>query len=225
MKARAYAALFSLFALIGCVFSALQPPTPIHTSQVLVEQVVRDGKSHGTIATVKLEGSITPESADRVVSALANLPPDLRVVVFVIDSPGGDLAAARRIVRSLEELPALACVVDGDALSAAFYLLQSCPARLMTLRSTLMVHEGRLVMPEGMEPTEEDKIAMEAWNRGLAEQVCGRLAISREDCVARYASEDWWMGWREGLSVGAVDDVVQSPREVAVGLSQVIDRE
>lgn len=225
MKARALAALFSLFALVGCVFGALQAPTNPHIPEaapVLVEQVVNSGKVKGTIATLKLEGKIEQETADAVIHTLSTLPPDLQAVVLVIDSPGGDVAAARRIVRALEELPALACVVDGDALSAGFYILQSCPLRLMTLRSTLMVHKGHISLPPGVTLAPEDQAALDAWNRALSEQVCGRMNMAKEDCVAKYEAEDWWMNWREGLAMGAVDDIVQNPREVTLGLADII---
>lgn len=63
-------------------------------------------------------------------------------VVIEFRSRGGYLAPGYHLADVIEKLNTpTVCVVTSQAMSMAFYLLQSCTLRLMTPTATLMVHE------------------------------------------------------------------------------------
>jgi ATP-dependent protease ClpP protease subunit len=141
-----------------------------------------------------------------------------RRVTFEIDSPGGRADAGREIGRLLEAATAagvgVTCLVDGHASSAAFYVLQSCPAgrRWMTSRSVLMTHE-----PMGtIQVSATDDVAFENTREALrAEAVAwathcvARLKVTRAEYDRRTrAGREWFFTAPEALAAGAVDRVV-----------------
>lgn len=181
-----------------------------------------EGKVRGLVVSVTFDRPVTHETADQLISVLDSLPPETQAVVLVIDSGGGDVRAARRIVRALDDLPALACVVDGDGASAAYFILQACPLRLMTPRSTLLIHEGAIAIDGDPAEARKELEMLEAWNVAMASQMCGRLTMTLEDCTSRYRGRDWWVNVIEAKEIGAVDGVVNSPREVVLGMLELI---
>jgi ATP-dependent protease ClpP protease subunit len=142
--------------------------------------------------------------------------------VLEINTPGGSVPDGFELSKRIEDatIP-ITCVVDGDAASMGFYILQSCPERLMTKRSTLMAHEPALGGMFRGQPNEWAAIAamMAAMRDALAEHCNHRLSST----IGYYhyrtdGGKMWWFNWNDALHWKAVDGVVGSVAEVVKGL-------
>lgn len=76
-------------------------------------------------------------SADEVEKVLAE---DIgaRPFVLAIDSPGGDLQAAESLVRWFESRNPVACVIEGFALGAAYWLAATCPSVYLSSKTVMV---------------------------------------------------------------------------------------
>src|SRR3954466_93310 len=92
---------------------------------------------------IHFTGEVTQESVAAATKALGAAVPDgAHYVLFEINSPGGDVDAGFALAKTIEDSPApVVCVFDGEGMSMAFYILQSCALRLMTPRSLLLIHK------------------------------------------------------------------------------------
>ena len=100
--------------------------------------------SSESVGIALLEGPVDSDSVGDVIKSIEvyRKNPAINSVVLRINSPGGSVLAGFDLARYLEETGIqVVCVVDGEAASMAFYILQSCDVRLMTSRSMLMAHE------------------------------------------------------------------------------------
>lgn len=140
-----------------------------------------------------------------------------RRVVIVLDSDGGSVQIAQYIVAIIDQADemdiATDCVVDGHALSASFYILQTCRQRYMTRRSILMAHQPKSSI-EG--DTKENVAGFQlAAERALAEGSAERLKCGVDGYMEHVKKgREWWMHWQAALEAGAVDGVVRRPRDV-----------
>lgn len=178
------------------------------------------------VPRISLVGDIDEDSVAAVTAALqAVAKENPEAVVFEIDSPGGEVGAGLRLAKVLEDYPArLICVVDGDADSMAFFLLQSCPVRLMTKRSSLMMHRPFLVLNKAPSELDDvDKANIEARMNVLAaamfEHYAARMGMLPENLALKIPGKKmWWMGWSEAVCSNAVDGVVGSVPGVLASL-------
>lgn len=162
-----------------------------------------------------LDGPITEKSADLTIKRLEKLAStDAGAVVMEINSPGGEVDAGFKLARTMENLSVpVVCVVDGEAASMAFYLLQSCTVRFMTARSTLMAHgvSYRIANTQGnAEQFSEMSDALKASTLAVVMHVSARMKVTPEQFAAKIAGRAWYMAYKEALEVGAVDSVVPS---------------
>jgi ATP-dependent protease ClpP protease subunit len=142
-----------------------------------------------------------------------------QAIVLEISSPGGEVDAGFLLMKAVERSHApVVCVVDGEAASMAFAILQSCSRRAMTTRSSLLAHQIS-VSVQNFGGNEKDwrnvaemlRVAGEALDRHCAH----RLHVNFEEYRAKIADgKDWWMTPAEALAVGAVDQVVGTVDEV-----------
>lgn len=163
-------------------------------------------------AVIRFEGPVDAASASVLVGALdsidsmASKPP---FVVIEINSPGGEVDAGFAVAKSIERSPVpVVCVVDGQAASMMFYILQSCTVRAATPRSELMMHGVTLIgaVKAGTVATLAKRI--EVSNKAMIAQVATRMKLSKEEIAAKIAAGDWWMDAEEALEVGAIDTIV-----------------
>jgi ATP-dependent protease ClpP protease subunit len=178
------------------------------------------------VPRISLVGAIDEDSVAAALTALRAVAKEHpEAVVFEIDSPGGEVGAGLQLAKALEDYPVrLICVVDGDAASMAFYLLQSCPLRLMTKRSSLMMHRPYLVLNKSPDQIDDvDKANIEARMNVLAaamfEHYAARMGSTPENLALKVPGKKmWWMGWSEGVCSNAVDGVVTSVPGVLTSL-------
>lgn len=173
------------------------------------------------VALITFFGPISTGAGQALEETLTAARQRAEVAVIQIDSPGGLLHESRALARAIEMSPVpVICVVDGLAASGAYYLLQSCPVRLMTTRSALMVHEayrgGPPTIPELED--EKEKVALRAVNEAMVVQQCGRLSITAAECVERYRGREWWMLPDDAVQMGAVEAIVPTPGDVVLRL-------
>lgn len=138
--------------------------------------------------------------------------------VLEINSPGGSVWDGFELARAIENSTTpVSCVVDGEAVSMGFYILQSCETRYTTRRSSLMAHEPSLSGRFGGNPNDWQAMAdhLKAVAYGIAEHCNHRLTTSMKDYLARVdGGRQWWFTWRDAVRYGAVDGVVDSVKQV-----------
>lgn len=181
-------------------------------------------------------GSFTDDVAEASVRPVIDFirEANLRQVVAIvleINSDGGDVDAGFLLARAIENSSApVVCIVDGEAMSMAFYILQSCDSRLMTFRSALMTHEVRLA---GETPRlrsaatiQNELSAVRVFSRAFAEHVSRRMKMTYSEYNAHVRNgQDWYLNHEQAVKSNAVDKVVSSVTEamalLADELSQV----
>ncbi len=178
------------------------------------------------VAQGLLRGDVSPATIHHAVEFIrqANAR-HVRAIVLEINSPGGSVDDGFLLAKAIESSDApVMCVVDGEAASMAFYILQSCASRLMTFRSVLMAHDVRLEGPPSKQTETDLKNELDevrAFSRAYAEQVSRRMGMSYQNYSRRVAhGRDWYMHYGQALKVHAVDQVVSSVTE---GLAMLAD--
>lgn len=189
-------------------------------------QAYAKGREH-EIPVVTVRGELDEKGArvfERVMVSLDKEHP--KAIVVELDTPGGEYEAGFMMAKAIENVDTkVVCVVDQEADSMGFYILQSCDTRLMTKRSAIMVHEPFIVVvgdPHAVTLTEVQNTnkALALSAEAMAEHEAARMRISVKDLVKKIrGASQWWMGWKEAWYWGAVDGVVFSTREVRQALA------
>jgi ATP-dependent protease ClpP protease subunit len=184
------------------------------------------GRGKKVVPILGLYGDVTDTLLSQTAVALmAAERMEAVAVVLEIHSDGGDVNSGVMIAKLVEKsrMPVY-CVVDGDAVSMGYYILQSCAARSMTRRSRLMAHN-----PEWSGEVELNTgVSIQNWvdrlrvtSEALLWQLARRTRVSLDEWRRRLENErEWWMTAEEALKVGAVDSLVGSSQEVADALSR-----
>lgn len=175
------------------------------------------GTKENLVPLIVFETDVTEASVTQTIQHIHEVnDAGAKTIVMVINSPGGSVLDGWRLARAMEDSPApVVCVVDGWAASMGFYLLQSCDVRLMTKRSMLMAHEPAIRGGGGTEHDyKEMATLLQKMNRALAEHAAARMHMTVAEFMDRTNNTDWWMNWDEAFTMGAVDGVVDRPREV-----------
>lgn len=165
-------------------------------------------------------GDVNPASVLKAVNFIVQANRrGVKAIVLEINSDGGSVDAGFLLAKAIESSPApVTCVVDGEAMSMAFYILQSCTTRVMTFRSSLMTHEVRLVSVGGVHETERvllnDLDLVRASSRGFAEHVSRRMGMPYQEYDRHVrGGRDWYMNHEQALKFHAVDRVVSTVTE------------
>ena len=195
----------SCFATGG---TALASGAPVLTVTTTTAPIVSTEPEYMT-----LFGSIGNSSVLPIVMRLAaiqELPTNRRPANFTIEinSEGGEYDAGFLLTRAIEDSPVpVICVVDGEAASMAFYILQSCNVRIMTRRSMLMAHYGFLRATITMENVDILKMRLGAMNSGMVAHYAKRMKLSETEIHTKLRQGDWWLTADEALRIGAVDSL------------------
>lgn len=173
------------------------------------------------VAKISLMGDIDGPQALAFATALAAVhDASAAAVVIEIDSPGGSVSDGLIIAKLIEQsaVPTV-CIVDGDAASMAFFILQSCSVRAMTKRSSLMAHLPWIRGGMGGE-TEYKNIAeaLRVKGHALCQHMARRMKLTPAQLEARLQRGDWWMTFEEASAVGAVDKVWDSVAEAVASM-------
>lgn len=166
----------------------------------------------GPPVKTNLSGEITAVKVEPLIAALRAIP-DMTVkpaAIFIeIDSEGGEVDAGFALTKAIEASPVpVICIVDGQAASMAFYILQSCDVRAMTPRSSLMMHQVTLIGAIKASNIKTLQKQVETYNKAMVGQCSAKMKLPANEIADKIADGDWWMGADEALMVGAVDSVV-----------------
>lgn len=205
--------------LIGCATThctkPAEEPTPapsvVQTAQAVVRKLVSP-------TTIQLNGGIDDAKAAEFIPALLEACAAHDHVSLEINTEGGFTEAGFRIAKAIEDCGApVDCIVDGNAQSYGFYLLQSCRIRAMTRRSVLMMHE--MLYPNlqfyfaNRFKLEDYARNLEIGSRAMAEHYQHRMEIPIEVILQKTYRQDWLMGWQEAVQYHAVDYVFVGTQE------------
>lgn len=140
---------------------------------------------------------------------------NVKEVWLRINSHGGSVEAGFNLIQAFDHYKKpLTCVVDVRAWSMGMSVLEGCPKRLMTRRSSLMMHE---VLVQGMNGNQHDMIDAASTTRVLTESLiqlaATRLKLSANDIRAKVSGKQWWIDADEALDIGAIDGFIE-PKDV-----------
>lgn len=177
------------------------------------------------VPKISLDGEVNDESVDAVLTLMqAVVDNHAEAIILEINTPGGSVDAGFKLAKYMENSPVpIVCVVDQEAASMGFYLLQSCTVRTMTKRSILMAHEPAIRGGGAGDGHENSwrSIAevLHAMSRAMAEHMTHRMNISADVMMEHISgSKMWWFTWIDALQFKAVDGVVNSVEEVTMSM-------
>jgi len=168
-------------------------------------------------ASVSIVGVIDQGTTLQVLTVLSKLPRRLDVT---IDSPGGHTPAAEMIVNAFTSIrtagTVVKCRVTGKALSAAFWILQSCSIRESVPSARLMAHEPYAMWVgetgtyyRASLPALRDLVkGLEHDSDALANTCATRMHIAITDWHKRLEPGDWNMTATEALKQHALDSII-----------------
>lgn len=171
---------------------------------------------NGIIGVINIESSIDEAMANEIQAKfeVLNSVEEVKAVLIEINSGGGSVSDGINISKAIERSPKYTvCLVDGEADSMAFFILQSCQFRIMTKRSLLMVHQPsqRMTSPSKSVDYDNEARYLESLTNALLMHAQLRMAISLEDLQKQVAgNRDWWLDHKAATTAGAVDMVCDS---------------
>jgi ATP-dependent protease ClpP protease subunit len=162
----------------------------------------------------RLSGEVTVDSVNSTIRWLNAVgQTKAEFAMLEINSAGGSFEGGVELARAIEISHAkVVCVVDGQAASAAFYILQACDIRVMTKRSSLTTHDPftmfvgaqRMTRQEALNEAEDLRVT----TRRFTEHVLRRMKVTYKQYRARVSNgRDWHMDWEDAKRFGAVDVV------------------
>ncbi len=187
------------------------PETPAIPEDTLTMEV-----SHG-FRIIHLTDSISAEHINPIIRVLGDHH-GIKGFIIEIDNTGGDVDLGFALAKAIERarIP-VHCVVDGNAQSMAYFILQSCTTRSMTRRSFLMIHNPALKFGEGTRmnsrDTSEYTDKLVALQNAMIEQYIRKMKMTKREMQDKLAIHNWYLGWEEALKMGAVDHVYFSVDE------------
>jgi ATP-dependent protease ClpP protease subunit len=167
-----------------------------------------------------LESDVDDNSVQPVIDTIEKANELGNRVIVEIDTNGGDVDAGFTLAKAIERAKRpVTCVVDGKAYSMGSFILEACARRIMTKRSTVMIHEVGMDGPNSG-THEWSFLDAAAWLRvrslALFEHYAHRIpGLTAADIVARTSGGRCiWLEWREAKALGAVDAVVDTVADV-----------
>lgn len=184
---------------------------------------LKKGQHH--VATIRFNSDVNQYSASTFIDYMDQInKAGAEAVVIEINSPGGRVDAGFEMSKVIENSQAkTVCVVDGDAVSMGYYILQSCDIRLMTKRSILMIHAPLLfnaTVTGDQSRFKQIYEMMHALTEAMLDQFSKKTIVSLEAMRLKIADgKEWWVSWKEATSLLMVDGTVASTKDVVVSLT------
>lgn len=178
-----------------------------------------DEESNYLVPKIKFDTEVTEDSVGQTIDMLhKSVDMGAKAVIIEWNTPGGEVDSGFKLAKEIEDLKIpVICIVDGEAASMGMYLLQSCPVRMMTKRSTLMIHEAAMSGNVHGHEVKWRSIAesLRVSNKAIAEHLSKRMFVSAAEISARIVGGlQWWLSWDEAIQFGAVDQVVEDVKSV-----------
>lgn len=158
---------------------------------------------------------VTQSAADEFTEAMKQIvEKHPAAILIVIDSRGGGLEAGWQMEKVISESPIpVHCIVDGEADSMAFVLLQACTTRGMTPTSTVLAHEpyfsieSREAIVLHLHDLRSLLLDLTASAERMAVLCAARMHMSLAAFQAKTDGIDWTMASATALKNHAVDYV------------------
>lgn len=218
--------LWSYLMVVLVVQSCVHTPSPLNRLVALVDPSVAtepglsSEESKYYVPKIKFDTQVDSESVQQTMTLMSAVTEaGAKAIIIEWNTPGGEVDSGFLLSRAIEESPVpIICVVDGDAASMGMYILQSCHTRIMTKRSTLMIHEAAIGSGSfyGHEVTWRSVAErLKSTNIAMAEHLAHKMNVPATEILRRIEGGlQWWMNWSEALDVKAVDLVVNDVKEV-----------
>lgn len=158
-----------------------------------------------------LIGSVDGRSVRPLIDELANVDSSVKGFILEINSGGGSVDDGFLLSKAIENSTVpVHCVVDGDGMSMAFYILQSCTIRMMTKRSVLMIHQPSVGGTSGGNVNQLLELGeyLDNLYNAMVEHCTRRTLLTPAQLKAKIDKRAWWMGHEEALKLRVVDFVV-----------------
>ncbi len=168
-------------------------------------------ETQGTQATIYLHGVIGGWWGDIDETAFAKSLSDLDVDVIHlrIDSPGGDVFAARAMMTAISQHKAKVIAhVDGLAASAATGICMACDEVEITQGAGFMIHNAWTIAIGNKGDMMETSTLLGKIDAGLANDYARRTGKASEDVAAWMDAETWFTA-DEAVEHGFADRVVE----------------
>lgn len=168
-------------------------------------------ESDGKEATIYLHGIIGGwwGDIDETMFAQALAGIDADVIHLRIDSPGGDVFAARAMMTAISQHRATVIAhVDGLAASAATGICMACEEVEISQGAGFMIHEGWTVTMGSKTDHRKTTGLLEKIDAGLVNDYVRRTGQS-EDQVTAWVDAETWFTADEAKENGFVDRVVE----------------
>lgn len=156
-------------------------------------------------------GGVTPVQVAKALDSIR----DAEEIHIRIDSPGGDVFAARAIEQLLREHPArVVAHVDGIAASAASLLVASADKAIAAPGSMLMIHKAWTLAIGNADDMLETAALLEKVDGQLAETYARRTGKSPGEMLDAMR-EETWLTAEEAVAYGLVDEIYQASAQAS----------
>lgn len=129
-----------------------------------------------------------------------------------INSPGGDVFAARAMVAAIAAHPStITAYVDGLAASAASYVALACDSVVMQSGSMMMVHRASSLVWGNSDSMMEMAELLDKIDGTIVDDYVRKTGKSKEEMLALMTAETW-MTADEAKAHGFIDSIIQNEK-------------
>ena len=130
-----------------------------------------------------------------------------------IDSPGGDVFAARAMQTALSEHKARVIAhIDGLAASAATFLVMGADEIRMTSGALFMIHKGWTFTAGNADDMRKEAALLDKVDDAIAADYANRTGKDKAALIELMAAETWFSA-SEALENGFIDSIVETIAE------------
>lgn len=149
-------------------------------------------------------------SAQAFVTALNNVKDG--DIALHINSPGGDVFAARTMVAAIAAHPSkITAYVDGLAASAASYVALACDSVVMQSGAMMMVHRASAIVWGNSEDMVNMADLLDKIDGTIVDDYVRKTGKSKDEMLALMTAETW-MTAEEAKEHGFVDSIVKNEK-------------
>lgn len=171
-------------------------------------------ESSGSEATIYLHGIIGGwwGDIDETMFAQAMAGMDVETIHLRVNSPGGDVFAARTMMTTIAQHNAKVIAhVDGLAASAASGICMACDEVEMSTGAQMMIHEGWTLTIGNKREHRKTGDLLESIDAALVDDYARRTGLAADELVAMLEEETWFTA-DEAVEKGFADRKVEVVR-------------
>lgn len=147
-------------------------------------------------------GGVSPQA---FVIALSKI--NAKIIHLRINSPGGDVFAARAIEQALKEHSSKVIAhIDGVAASAASFLAMAADEIVMNEGAFLMIHKASTLTYGNSDELIEKASLLEKIDDSLANTYANKSGKSKED-ILQWMADETWFSAQEAIDNGLADQI------------------